>query len=83
MFRIFNTIGKEKITRIKSIPPGFILNLTVDETDYIIAEVLKRAENRIILRHIYCASKILVSENFGNSLLFKSYNIFFSLKYIK
>ncbi|GBB86370.1 hypothetical protein RclHR1_12800002 [Rhizophagus clarus] len=43
MFRIFNTIGKEKIARVKSIPPGFILNLTVDDTDYVIAEVLKGA----------------------------------------
>ncbi|CAG8748258.1 37042_t:CDS:2, partial [Gigaspora margarita] len=41
MFKIFNTIGKEKIVRVKSIPPGFILNLTVDDTDYVIAEVLK------------------------------------------
>ncbi len=42
MFRIFNTIGKEKIARVKSIPPGFILNLTKDEKDYVIAEILKR-----------------------------------------
>ncbi|CAG8856865.1 38567_t:CDS:1, partial [Gigaspora margarita] len=41
MFKIFNTIGKEKIAQVKSIPPGFILNLTVDDTDYVIAEVLK------------------------------------------
>ena len=42
MFRIFDTIGKEKIARVKTIPPGFILNLTVDaDTDYVIAEVLK------------------------------------------
>ncbi len=33
-------IGKEKIARVKSIPPSSILNLTVDETDYVIAEVL-------------------------------------------
>ncbi|CAG8801878.1 19664_t:CDS:2, partial [Gigaspora margarita] len=33
--------SKEKIARVKSIPPGFILNLTVDDTDYVIAEVLK------------------------------------------
>jgi|SRR5947207_6668339 len=26
--RLFNTIGKEKIARISSIPPSFILNLT-------------------------------------------------------
>ena len=32
-------IGKEK----KSIPPDFILNLTTDNTDYVIAEVLKGA----------------------------------------
>jgi len=41
MFKIFGTIGKEKIARVKAIPPGFILNLTVDDTDYVIAEVLK------------------------------------------
>ena len=41
MFRIFGTIGKEKIAQVKSIPPYFILNLTVDDTDYVIAEVLK------------------------------------------
>ncbi|PKY57119.1 hypothetical protein RhiirA4_428747 [Rhizophagus irregularis] len=39
MFRIFNTIGKGKIARVKSTPPGFVLNLTVDESNYIIAEV--------------------------------------------
>ncbi|RIB21551.1 hypothetical protein C2G38_2176286 [Gigaspora rosea] len=33
--------SKEKIARVKSISPGFILNLTVDDTDYVIAEVLK------------------------------------------
>ncbi|KAF0484859.1 hypothetical protein F8M41_022899 [Gigaspora margarita] len=39
--RIFNAIGKEKIVRIASTPPGLILNLTGDDTDYVIAEVLK------------------------------------------
>ncbi|CAG8833266.1 5893_t:CDS:1, partial [Gigaspora margarita] len=43
MFKIFNSIGKEKIAWVKSTPPGFILNLTVDDTDYVIAEVLKRS----------------------------------------
>ncbi|PKY23811.1 hypothetical protein RhiirB3_438136 [Rhizophagus irregularis] len=43
---IFNTIGKEKIARVKSTPPGFVLNLTVDESDYIIAEVLKGASSK-------------------------------------
>jgi hypothetical protein len=43
MFRIFNTIGKEKIARVKSTSPGFILNLTVDDTDFVIAEVLGNA----------------------------------------
>jgi hypothetical protein len=43
MFRIFDTIGKEKIAWVKLTPPDFILNLTVDDTDYVIAEVLKRA----------------------------------------
>ena len=41
MFKIFGTIGKGKIARVKAIPPGFILNLTVNDTDYVIAEVLK------------------------------------------
>ncbi|CAG8849145.1 27094_t:CDS:2, partial [Gigaspora margarita] len=36
--RIFNAIGKEKIERIASTPPGLILNLTGDDTDYVIAE---------------------------------------------
>ncbi|CAG8845689.1 14137_t:CDS:1, partial [Gigaspora margarita] len=39
--RIFNAIGKEKIVRIASTPPGLILNLTGYDTDYVIAEVLK------------------------------------------
>ncbi|CAG8853493.1 41247_t:CDS:1, partial [Gigaspora margarita] len=38
MHRIFNTIGKEKIVHIVSTPPGFILNLTGDDTNYMIAE---------------------------------------------
>jgi len=41
MHRIFNTIGKEKIVHIVFTPPGLILNLTGDDTDYVIAEVLK------------------------------------------
>ncbi|GBB94286.1 hypothetical protein RclHR1_23230008 [Rhizophagus clarus] len=46
MFRIFNTIGKEKIARVKSIPPGFILNLTQDDIDYVIAKVLKPSSDK-------------------------------------
>jgi len=41
MYRIFNTIGKEKMAWIISIPPSFILNLTQDNIDYVIAKVLK------------------------------------------
>ncbi|CAG8830031.1 9068_t:CDS:2, partial [Gigaspora margarita] len=36
--------SKEKIAQVKSIPLGFILNLTVDNTDYVIAKVLKESE---------------------------------------
>ncbi|GES95235.1 hypothetical protein GLOIN_2v1598305 [Rhizophagus clarus] len=46
MFRIFDTIGKEKIARVKLTPPSFILNLTVDDTDYVIAKVLKGASSK-------------------------------------
>ena len=42
VYKLFNSIGKEKIARIKSTPPGFILNLTKDEKDYVMAEVLKQ-----------------------------------------
>jgi hypothetical protein len=42
VYKLFNSIGKEKIARIKSTPPGFILNLTKDEEDYVMAEILKR-----------------------------------------
>ncbi|CAG8546643.1 29710_t:CDS:2 [Gigaspora margarita] len=42
VYKLFNSIGKEKISRIKSTPPGFILNLTKDEKDYVMAEILKR-----------------------------------------
>ncbi|CAG8850043.1 30804_t:CDS:2, partial [Gigaspora margarita] len=41
VYKLFNSIGKENISRIKSIPPGFILNLTKDEKDYVMAEILK------------------------------------------
>ncbi|KAF0522138.1 hypothetical protein F8M41_015593 [Gigaspora margarita] len=41
MHRIFNTIDKEKIVHIVFTPSGLILNLTGDDTDYVIAEVLK------------------------------------------
>ncbi|CAB5361949.1 unnamed protein product [Rhizophagus irregularis] len=41
MYRIFNTIGKEKMAQITSIPLSFILNLTQDDIDYMIAKVLK------------------------------------------
>ncbi|CAG8823389.1 14742_t:CDS:2, partial [Gigaspora margarita] len=41
MFKIFNTISKEKIVQVKFIPQGFILNFTVDNADYVIAKVLK------------------------------------------
>ena len=40
MYKLFNTIGKEKIARIRSIPPSYVLNLTIDETKYVMAEVL-------------------------------------------
>ena len=40
MYKLFNSIGKEKIARIKSIPPSYVLNLTIDETNYVMAEVL-------------------------------------------
>ena len=32
----------KKIAQIKTTPSGFILNLTNDEKDYVIAEVLKQ-----------------------------------------
>ncbi|CAG8765060.1 40816_t:CDS:1 [Gigaspora margarita] len=41
VYKLFNSIGKEKISQIKFIPPGFILNLTKDEKDYVIAKILK------------------------------------------
>jgi len=46
MFWIFNTIGKEKIAQVKSTLSGFVLNLTVDDTDYVIVEVLKGASSK-------------------------------------
>jgi len=52
MFRIFGTIGKEKIARVKTIPPGFILNLTIDDTDYVITEVLKGSAGTAVMP--YC-----------------------------
>jgi len=42
IYKLFNGIGKEKIAQIKSTPPGFILNLTKDEKDYVMAKVLKQ-----------------------------------------
>ncbi len=42
VYELFNSIGKEKIVQIKTTPPGFILNLTKDEKDYVMAEVLKQ-----------------------------------------
>ena len=42
VYKLFVSIGKEKIARIKSTPPGFILNLTKDEKDYVIAVILKQ-----------------------------------------
>src|SRR6266498_3666206 len=39
-YKLFNTIDKEKIVRIRSILPSFILNLTADEIKYVIAEIL-------------------------------------------
>ena len=42
VYKLFDSIGKEKIARIKSTPPGFILNLTKDEKDYVMAEILKQ-----------------------------------------
>ncbi len=41
IYKIFNSIGKEKIVQIKSTLSDFILNLTKDEKDYVIAEILK------------------------------------------
>ncbi len=40
MYKLFNTIGKEKIAWIRSILPSYVLNLTIDETKYVMAEVL-------------------------------------------
>ena len=40
VYKLFNTIGKEKIARIRSILPSFILNLTADEIKYVMAEIL-------------------------------------------
>ena len=40
VYKLFNTIDKEKIVRIRSILPSFILNLTADEIKYVIAEIL-------------------------------------------
>jgi len=39
-------IGKEKEAQVRSIPPGFILIQIVDDTGYVIAEVLKRADSK-------------------------------------
>jgi hypothetical protein len=36
MYKLFNSIGKEKIAQIKSIP----LNITKNKTKYIMAEIL-------------------------------------------
>jgi hypothetical protein len=40
VYKLFNSIGKEKIVRIRTIPPSFILNLTGDEIKYVMAEIL-------------------------------------------
>ncbi|CAB5385009.1 unnamed protein product [Rhizophagus irregularis] len=40
MYKLFNSIGKEKIARIRSIPPSYVLNLTIDEIKYVMAEIL-------------------------------------------
>ena len=40
VYKLFNTIGKEQIAQIRSILPSFILNLTTDETKYVMAEIL-------------------------------------------
>ncbi|KAF0413850.1 hypothetical protein F8M41_007713 [Gigaspora margarita] len=40
IYKLFNSIGKEKIAQIRSISPSFILNLTADETKYVMAEIL-------------------------------------------
>src|SRR3954470_17723016 len=42
VYKLFNSIGKEKIVRIRTIVPSFILNLTGDETKYVMAEILTR-----------------------------------------
>jgi hypothetical protein len=39
MYKLFNTIGKERIARIRSIPPSYVLNITKDETKYVMAEI--------------------------------------------
>src|SRR4051794_32596942 len=41
-YKLFNSIGKEKIARIRSILPSYVLNLTKDEKDYVLAEILKQ-----------------------------------------
>ncbi|CAG8822576.1 17274_t:CDS:2 [Gigaspora margarita] len=56
VYKLFNSIGKEKIIRNKIHPPGFILNLTKDEKDYIMAEILKQkimsSELKLLKQHI-------------------------------
>ncbi|PKC17580.1 hypothetical protein RhiirA5_346050 [Rhizophagus irregularis] len=42
VYKLFNSIGKEKIAQIKSTSSDFILNLIKNEKDYVIAEILKR-----------------------------------------
>ena len=39
-YKLFNSIGKEKIAWIRFILSSFILNLIADETKYVIAEIL-------------------------------------------
>ena len=41
-YKLFNSIGKEKIARIRSTPPSYVLNLTKDEKDYVLVEILKQ-----------------------------------------
>ena len=40
MYKLFNSIGKERIARIRSIPPSYVLNITKDETKCVMAEIL-------------------------------------------
>ena len=49
VYKLFNSIGKEKIAQIKTTSPGFILNLTKDEKNYVMAKVLNRISYAFLL----------------------------------